>query len=577
MDRSKQLSFHIFFQQRQESDIKEFTAEFEPTFEPEVEQFEPQVEQEFAPEIEHQQTPVESPLAESETIKDFEQEKEEPEERHAQDAIEKDLQLSIETGEDFDEMSTQLNPDAKEFIPISPTRSSGMMSPPLNPVLNSIALEDAVVSQSPRKGEYQPMEDVLIPSELDFDNEADARPHEVENNVESPEILNLKESMQQDDKLEQEYKDEAQVFLEEVKQQAGEEYQVLEKSFNEYSNGFQSIIDDPMNRSFYEGRDNGDILTAPTDLLNSVQPIPTFEDDQPEADHQTESEKPEADLAGSHEWGFTNNAPTAAATMEASDNFEAERFVEEIKSAHASDFDKYVDQGLSPTLPEFSQNTIQTVQETIIVENQSVQQLVQDSSYDTFITDTSLMGNIELPETSEIVQEIEIPADIPEVPEIQEPPPTPAVEVSEPKIEAEVAAVAAAAVLGAAAAVVSTKKSPAANKTDVKPKSPATAKTSTVAAKKVPSTTAPKPAPITKPSSAPIRKPAPATTAAAAKPAVSSAATSRPKPAAPIRKIATSTSAAPKTEAPKPAPISRTTTLAAKKPASSVSAAKWVF
>lgn len=496
-----------------------------PTFELEVEE-----------KIEEAQEPVsDSTFVDKETVKDFEQEKEEPEERQAQDAVEKGLQLSIETGEDFDEMSTQLNPDAKEFIPISPTRgSNGMMSPPLNPILNHITIEDAVVAQSPRKGDYQPMEDLLVPSELDFGTEANARPHEVD--LETPELLNLKESMQQDDKLEQEYKDDTQVFVEEVKQQTGDEYQVLEKSFNEYSNGFTNVIDDPMNRSFYEGRDNGDILTTQIDILNSVQPIPAFEDDQQEAEQQ---DKPEAELTGSHEWGLTNNGQ--GAVMDASDNFEAERFVEEIKSAGAGDFDKYVDQGLSPTLPEFSPNTIQTVEETPVVEGMSMEQ-VQDN----------------LNEVPEVPQEVKAPV-VPEIPEIVAP----------------VAIVAAAA---AASAVVAGKKTTAAaaKKTEVKPKAPVAAKTSTTNVTKKAAPVASKTVPVpAKPTSAPIRK-LPTTTAA--KPAVASAATLRPKPsaaAAPIRKIQSTSAAAPKTEVvAKPAAAARTTTLTAKKPATIVAAAK---
>ena len=500
---------------------------------------------------------IESPL--SEVVKDIEQEKEELDERHAQDEVEKDFQLTIETGEEFDEMSVQLNPDAKEFIPISPTRNNGMMSPPLNPKLNSIVIEDAVVSQSPRKGEHQLMEDVLIPSEMDFDSEANERPHEVENNVESPELLNLKESMQQDDKLQQEYKDEAQNF-EEVKKQTGEEYPVLEKSFNEYSNGFQSHIDDAMNRSFYEGRDNGDILTA--DVLNSVQPIPTFEDEQ------NFVEKPEINLTGSHEWGMSADA-SAAVAMDSSDNFEAERFVEEIKGAA---FDKYVDQGLSPTLPEFSMNTIQTVEETIMADNQSMEP-IQESIIDPIVS-----------ETSEIVQEIFIPEVVPEIqepmPEIQEPTPeiqesmpeiqepTPEIPAEEPKVEAEVIAAAAAVIAVAGATVAAKKKAPTKlepKKTEVKAKAPVASKTTTVTKKPA----APV-APAVKAASAPIRRPA--TTTTAAKPTASSVTAARPKPAvAPIKKAAPTTTAAP---APKPAPISRPTTLAPKKPVTSVAAAK---
>lgn len=581
----------------------------------------------FDKELEHQT--IESPT----TDKDFEQEKEQAivgelveEERHIRDDFEKDLQLSIET-EESDEMS-QLNPDAKEFIPISPTRT-GPMSPPINGEMNPVntllsnfVAEDSVVSQSPRKGEFQAMEDVAVPTETDFDFEADSRPHEVnmisENGggfqrIESPEKLNLKESMQQDDKLEQEYKDEA--FFEEEKQQTGDEYKVLESSFNEYSNNFQSIIDDPMNRSFYEGRDDGDILTAATnssDILNSVQPIPTFEDEQPEADHQnfvTESEKPEADLLcsiGSAD--FQQELKTSAPPMESSDNFEAERFVEEIKSAN-SEFDKYVDQGLSPTLPDFTLNTIQTVQETIIVEKAASLEQIQDTNLDTFVIDTSTVSDMKAPEELHEQPEIEVtPTELIVIPEVTEPVvvaqeaeqivvaeveaeqivvpeaepepvPEPEKVVVEEKVDVLAEAVVAVVAVGAVVGVTAAQKKPFAKtevkKTDVKPKT-VPAKTNPVPAKRVPAATTTKP-PAPKPSSASSttakapapRKIAPVTAAPAPRPKPTSTTT------APAKKPITSATSKTVTDmsANKPTPASRTVTLT-KKPAVSVTAAK---
>lgn len=579
---------------------------------------------------------------ESSTEKDFEQEKEEEtsfvddEERQVQDEVEKDLQLSIDTAES-DEMS-QLNPDAKEFIPVSPTRSNGPMSPPLNgqmnpvnPMISNLATsDDTVVAQSPRKGEFQAMEDVQVPSELDFDNEADARPHEFDllgkngdfQRIESPELLNLKESLQQDDKLEKEYKDEA--FFDEEKQQTGEEYKVLESSFNEYSNGFQNVIDDAMNRSFYEGRDDGDILTATatqsSDLLNTVQPIPTFEDESPEADHQNfviESEKPEADLMADsaefkQELAVLDPTPapiidaTPAPPMDASDHFEAERFVEEIKSAN-SEFDKYVDQELSPTLPEFSLNTIQNVQETIIVEKAPLEP-VQDFKLDTFITDTSTVSNIEVPVEIREQLEFELEAvQLNGIPEDIEPLPTSAgddpvvlnaepvaavaeteqvLEVKEePKVEALGEVIAAAAAIGAVAGIGAIKKKTTTasktevKKTDVKAKAPvAAAKTNPVPAKRVPASSSA--ATLKSSSAAAPAKPLAARKVAplAAKPAVPAAAASRPaKPTSSTVPPARKPISRPVVDssAPKPTPATRTTaTTLAKKPATSVAAAK---
>lgn len=468
------------------------------------------------------------------------------------------MELTVDT-EEFDEMS-QLNPDAKVFVPVSPTRSNGPLSPPfsdiMNPAFNSLVVQDAVVAQSPRKGESSMMEeDIAIPTEKDFDNEAESRPHEInafENGnfqrAESPEHLNLKEAMQQDDKLEQEYKDEAaQPFFEEVKQQAGEEYKVLESSFSEYSNGFQSMID-PMSRSFYEGRDDGDILTAAgrtSDVLNSVQPIPTFDDE-------------------------------SAFDLGASGDFVAEQFVEEIKGASVEQ-DKYIDQGLSPTLPDF--NLGATMPETV---------------HDAFVTASAPVfeeaHHIEIPtETKDVIE----PPSTPET-DVQEPVPSPEKleqVTEEPKVSVvEVAAGAAAVAIAAVVGVEATKKAIGSKtevkKADAKGKAPAASKANPVPAKRLPASTtssAPKTA-TARPASASAAvatsaKPLAArkvATTLAAKPApkpVSSAPASRPKvpastvPAGSLPKTASETAA-------KPAPITRPTATAPKKPLATVPASK---
>lgn len=557
--------------------------------------------------LEHQQPQIESdPILEhqKESLVD---------ERQVDDELEKDLQLSVQT-EEFDEMS-QLNPEAKVFVPVSPTRN-GPLSPTFDGMISAFKplsdFDDALVSQSPRKGESPLMEDITVPTEKDFDIEAESRPHEinlfVENGgfqrIESPEALNLKESMQEDDKLEQSYKDEAQPFFEEEKQQTGEIYKVLESSFEDYSNGFQNVIDDPMNRSFYEGRDNGDILIdAPRnphvpDVLNTIQQIPTFEDEQPEADHHSfgvEKDAPEAD------WNINNEFEDpivedskasglldteASQTMDASsENFEAERFVEEIKNAN-SDFDKYVDQGLSPTLPEFSPNTIQTVEETAVVDKPLEEVL------DTFVSEASNIGAPQI--------EVSLP-EFKAVDEVNEPPPTPAAGIEEqlvlspepelitekleqvtseePKVESLSEIASGAAVVAAAAAVgtaVAAKKKSASagSKTDVKAKAPVAPKTNPAPIKRPTTATSSltKAAPAAKPSSASstvAAKKLPSTTAKpASKPTVSSAPLSRPKPTTstvpPVKKPSTGAISKTTVSAVKPTPITRTTTLTKK-------------
>jgi hypothetical protein len=242
-----------------------------------------------------------------------------------QDITEKDLQLEINTSGALidDDMDSQLNPDAKEFVPftsppimannnhidkiVDHDDDDNLRSPSniiengkslfVNPMLNNFS--DSVVSQSPRKAEAFVMEDVQVPEENDFDKEADARPHEIsllEENfqrIDSPEKVHLKETLQVDDKLEQEYKDDSQSFDEEVKQQIGEEYSNLESSFNQYSNGFQSKIDDPMNRSFYEGRDMDFLADPAKNILNTMQPL---SDNELDTNQEVESQQNVIDL-----------------------------------------------------------------------------------------------------------------------------------------------------------------------------------------------------------------------------------------------------------------------------------------
>lgn len=83
--------------------------------------------------------------------------------------------------QDLEEMDSQLNPDAKEFIPVSPQRTS-ISSPFGNGgIHNRIDLmDDDVVSQSPRKGSAIVMDDsdIELPAENDF-TEISKRPSEL--------------------------------------------------------------------------------------------------------------------------------------------------------------------------------------------------------------------------------------------------------------------------------------------------------------------------------------------------------------------------------------------------------------
>lgn len=65
---------------------------------------------------------------------------------------------------------SQLNPDAAEFVPISPTRNM------TSPTFNREILEDKLLAQSPRRA--VPM-DINVPSSIEFESEVKQRPSEV--------------------------------------------------------------------------------------------------------------------------------------------------------------------------------------------------------------------------------------------------------------------------------------------------------------------------------------------------------------------------------------------------------------
>lgn len=65
---------------------------------------------------------------------------------------------------------SQLNPDAKEFIPVSPTRNT------VSPTYNRDVMDDLLIAQSPRRA--VPM-DISVPSPVEFQYEVKQRPSEV--------------------------------------------------------------------------------------------------------------------------------------------------------------------------------------------------------------------------------------------------------------------------------------------------------------------------------------------------------------------------------------------------------------
>uniref|UniRef100_A0A1Q3FAG4 Putative microtubule-associated protein n=1 Tax=Culex tarsalis TaxID=7177 RepID=A0A1Q3FAG4_CULTA len=183
------------------------------------------------------------------------------------------------------DMASKLNPEAKEFVPTgSPTQSnptSPVASMPEMPQNAFLVLGDDVVAQSPKKG-IATMDNIDVPAEDDFQQEMNNCPHELEQFPEhtngttngdeiigshspisepSYQELNLKEAMQGDEKLDNEYSD-VQQNDDTIDNHLPVELNLLAKEQN------------PMSMSFYEGRDEA-LIISNSDELNKVQPLPS--------------------------------------------------------------------------------------------------------------------------------------------------------------------------------------------------------------------------------------------------------------------------------------------------------------
>lgn len=496
-----------------------------------------------------------------------------------------------------DEMDSQLNPEAKEFIPESPVSGramdldlestppfeNGTKSPYVHQLLSNF--DDAVMAQSPRKGDNLLMEDVQIPDENDFDLEADKRPHEVnllDENFQRIDSPSAKEAMQVDDKLEQGYLDDSHKEMEiqpkedsffEEEKVPESEYKVLESSFEQYSNGFQSKIDDAMNRSFYEGRDGNILENNASNVLNTVQPIPSFEDEQPEANGFDATIPVVAVEEPTFVAQEISQVNTEQAMVESSDTFEAEHIVEEIKGIICDN--KYVDTELSPTVPDFVPSAFQSppVVEEIIATHTSFKEELIGNLEETVAIETAKVDNLEAPQ-----QEIpvEIPAvefvDIPEVIEaivVQEEPAK-----TEPKTEVAVAKKKSPITASAPKKPTTTTSSSSTSKLAAKPtevkKAEVKPKTATSTMKPA---SASKP-PLSKPTS--TVKPTTSSSTAAAAPRATKPVASIP----PIRKPTSSTTLGAsrtitKTES-KPAAVKANATVPPKRPVTSALTARWV-
>lgn len=212
-----------------------------------------------------------------------------------------------------EEMASQLNPDAKEFVPLSPQRTSPASSPfnRLYPNLNID--DDFVLAQSPRKGSTTTMDNIEIPSENDFDLEIQNCPKELTGsqdtsptssgvvlelrNGERPgssssncsyQEMNLKEAMHGDEK--QEYAPEdGSVVTPEIGAANSEDLSSTEP-LSDAASGDHNLADesmakflresaDPMSMSFYNDGTAQSSNPFTVDL-NSVQMLPVDDDEE---------------------------------------------------------------------------------------------------------------------------------------------------------------------------------------------------------------------------------------------------------------------------------------------------------
>lgn len=78
-------------------------------------------------------------------------------------------ELEIDIADQDEAMSQPLNPNAAEFVPVSPQREV------TSPVFLSI-ISDQVISQSPKRNESMNNVDINMPSQLEFEAEIKSRP-----------------------------------------------------------------------------------------------------------------------------------------------------------------------------------------------------------------------------------------------------------------------------------------------------------------------------------------------------------------------------------------------------------------
>lgn len=194
------------------------------------------------------------------------------------------------------EMHSQLNPEAKEFVPsFGSNPASPVISPAAGlafetektetePTSNDVARHllghpnqtDDFIAQSPHKERCADMEAIQLPAEIDFDIGADNRPHELKEEI----LLESAADAGGDDNYDQNRQSPGS-FVDH-----GPETSVdLENEFN----GESQQINDVMKQSIYV---ESNVTEEPIeDLLNTVQPLPMSFNDESELMQQLATEK----------------------------------------------------------------------------------------------------------------------------------------------------------------------------------------------------------------------------------------------------------------------------------------------
>lgn len=198
-------------------------------------------------------------------------------------------------------MASQLNPDAKEFVPTTPSPTNTTPVNSIDPfgiaegvTANMAALRlnldvDDMVSQSPRKGAESPMIDVPVPEETDFLSDITQRPADLDSTVMpdkrpgssssqcSYQEMNLKEAMHGDEK--QEYAPDALS----TPDQAAFEMNSTNGDHEEFINILNKSMrnQDVMNASFYNDGTSDSNNPFKVDL-NAVHRLPTSDDENEE-------------------------------------------------------------------------------------------------------------------------------------------------------------------------------------------------------------------------------------------------------------------------------------------------------